>query len=256
MNVLTRRLLCLVAVGGLLVACAITASEPAKPLDKPLDKPEAATAKEKATLTMLHHNAVEIFVDRPGFGMRRMMMNLDDLLVGPKSLAERNAKPRQPGPEKPDTEKPAPKAEKPSHYAVQDLLVEGGYGRFATDDGKETWQLSKFHLVGLVKHDDPVVYLTDSNPKKREDKPKAAKDIPTRKVDDFEKAALAAIRNGEPMLAEKSSKTMRVLAPIFAGKRCTACHDQGTLLGAFTYEMERVAHDPEKDGVRRLGRGR
>jgi len=28
------------------------------------------TAKEKLALRRLHHNAVEIFVDRPGFGAR------------------------------------------------------------------------------------------------------------------------------------------------------------------------------------------
>lgn len=249
MNILSRTRLCLAVSAGLLAACVMTASEPAKPLIKPTA--EAVTDKEKLALRGLHYNAVEIFVDRPGFGMRRMMLNLNDLLTGPKSLAELNAKPRQPGPEKPDPEKPDPKAEKkPSHYAVQDLLIEGHYGRFATDDGKEAWQLRKLHLVGLVKHDEPVVYLADSNPKKREDKPKAEKDIPTREVNAFEKAALAAIRNGEPMLAEKSGKNLRMLAPIFAGKRCVACHDQGTLLGGFTYELERVAHDPEKDGVR------
>lgn len=249
MNIPTRTRLCFVAA-GLLAACAITASEPAK------STPEAVSDKEKASLRHLHHNAVEIFVDRPGFGMRRMKMNLDDLVTGPTSLAERNAKPRQPGPEKPDGEKHDLKAaKKPSHYAVQDMLVEGGYGRFATDDGKEAWQLRKFYLVGLVKKDDPVVYLTDPNPKPREDKSKAEKDIPTRAVNDFEKAALAAIRNGEPMLAEKTGKNLKLLAPIFAGKRCTACHDQGTLLGGFTYELERVAHDPAKDGVRR-GPGR
>jgi len=235
MSILSRTTRCLAVAGGLLVACAITASEPTKPVA------EAVTDKEKVALHRLHHNAVEIFVDRPGFGMRRMKMNLDDLVTGPKSLAELNAKSRLPDPDKAE--------KKPSHYAVQDVLIEQA-GRFATDDGKETWQLRKFHLVGLVKHEEPVVYLADKNPKKREDEPKAEKDVPTRDVDAFEKAALAAIRNGEPQVAEKSGKNMRVLAPIFAGKRCAACHDQGTLLGGFTYEMERVAHDPEKDGVR------
>ncbi len=239
MNVLTRKMLCLAVAGGLLAACAMTASEPAKPVA------EVVTDQEKVALRGLHHNAVEIFVDRPGFGIRRLVMNLDDLVTGPKSLAELNAKPRQP-----DPDKPVPKAEKkPSHYAVQDLLIERA-GRLPTDDGQETWQLRKFHLVGLVKRDEPVIYLTDSNPKKREDKPKAEKDIPTRDVNDFEKAALAAIRNGEPLVAERTGKDLRLLAPIFAGKRCAACHDQGTLLGAFTYELERVAHDPKLDGVR------
>ena len=101
-----------------------------------------------------------------------------------------------------------------------------------------------------MKRDEPVVYLADKNPKERDGEPKAEKDITTRKVDAFEKAALADIRNGEPLVAEKSGKDLRLLAPIFAGKRCVACHDQGTLLGGFSYELERVAHDPKLDGVR------
>lgn len=247
MNTSTRKMLGLVAAVGLLVACAITASEPAKPA-------ETVSDKEKAALGNLHRNAVEIFIDRPGFGIRRLVLNLDDLLTGPKSLAERNAKSEIKS-ELTDLTKPGPMADpkaakKPSHYAVEDVLLQWGYGRFATDDGKETWKLDKFHLVGLVKKDDPVVYLADKNPKKFGEEAKADKDIPTRAVNDFEKAALAAIRNGEASVAEKNGKAMRLLAPIFAGKRCAACHDEGTLLGAFTYELERVAHDPKLDGER------
>jgi hypothetical protein len=239
MGIPSRILLGLATAGGLLAACTLAAPEPAKPVA------EAVTAKEKLALHGLHHNAVEIFVDRPGFGARRLRMNLDDLVAGPKSLADVTAEPRQA-----DEPKPAPMADKkPSHYAVQDLLIERA-GRFPTDDGRESWQLRKFHLVGLVKHAAPVVYLADTNPKKRDEEPKAGKDIPTRDVDAFEKAGLAGIRGGEPLQAEKSGKDMRLLAPIFAGKRCTACHDRGVLLGCFTYELERVAYDAEKDGVR------
>ena len=62
---------------------------------------------------------------------------------------------------------------------------------------------------------------------------------------------MAAVRNGEPLVAETSGKALRLLAPIFAGQRCTTCHDRGTLLGGFTYELERVAYDAEKDAARR-----
>jgi hypothetical protein len=239
MGILSRNMLRLTAAAGLLAAWATGAAEPAQPIA------EAVTAKEQLALRRLHHHAVEIFVDRPGFGVRRLVMNLDDLVTGPKSLGEANARPEQAV-----QETPAPQAEKPpAHYAVQDLLT-GQAGRFPTDDGKETWQLRTVHLVGLVKHAEPVVYLVDGHPTKRGEAPKAAKDIPTRAVDAFEKAALAALRAGEPLKAEKRGKGLRLVAPIFAGRRCTGCHDQGLLLGGFTYALERVAHDAEKDGVR------
>lgn len=229
------------AAAGLLVACAGLANEPAKPV------PEAVTDKEMVGLRHLHHNAVEIFVDRPGFGVRRLVLNLDDLLTRPKSLAEPDAA------ERADTNPPAPQAKgKPAHYAVRDLLIERG-GRFPTDDSKETWQVQEVYLVGLVAQAAPVVYLVDGNPRKGDEKPKDRKDIPTRELDAFEKAALAAIGDGDSLKAEKNDRKMRFMAPIFAGNRCTACHDRGALLGGFTYELERVAYDPEKDGVRRPG---
>lgn len=232
MRSLSRSALCLVAGIGLLAACVLTASEPAKPAAA------AVTDKEKKSLHALHHQAVDIFVDRPGFGIRRLVLNLDDIMTAPKSLAEAYA----------DKDKLSPKDQKkPSHFAVADMLMEQ-CGRLATDDGKETWQLKKFHLVGLLKQAEPVVYLEDKDPKKRGEEPKPAKDIPTRALDTFEKAALKTLRGGEPLVAERSDKTMRVMAPIYAGKRCAACHEPGTLLGGFTYELERVAYDPAKDG--------
>lgn len=230
------------AVAGLLLVCAGRANESAQPVM------QAVTDEEKVGLGHLHRNAVEIFVDRPGFGVRRMIPNLEDLLTRPKSLAESDAAGRA------DPAPPARQADgKPSHYAVRDLLIQRG-GRFPTDDGKETWQVREVYLVGLVSQAGPVVYLVDGNPKKADEKPKDRKDIPTRELDAFEKAGLAAIRDGDPLKAEKNGKDMRLLAPIFAGNRCTACHDRGALLGGFTYELERVAYDPEKDGTRRPGR--
>jgi hypothetical protein len=230
----------LAVVGGLLTVYVASAIDPAKPAAEAISKQEQQALKE------LHHNAVEIFVDRPGFGIRRLVMNLDDLITAPKSLADLYKDSQQA-----DQPKPDPKADKkPSHYAVQDLLVERG-GRFPTDDGKESWQLSKLHLVGLVKHKEPVVYLEDRNPKERNEAPKAETEIPTRALDAFEKTALAAIRGGESMKAEKSGKSIRLMAPIYAGQRCTACHDRGALLGGFTYELKREAYDEKKDGKRR-----
>jgi hypothetical protein len=202
----------------------------------------AVSENEKQALRQLHRAAVEIFVDRPGFGIRRLALNVDDLVGDPKSQSETKG----PG----AAAKPDPKAAKePPHYAVRDMLVERT-GRFATDDGEATWQVRQFNLVGLVKHRVPVVYLTDEKPKTRGETPKAGTDIPTRKPDGFESAALEGIRGGELLRAEKKGEVLRAFAPITAGLRCVACHERGALLGGFAYELERVAYDPAKDGVR------
>lgn len=199
----------------------------------------AVSEKEKTALRHLHRTAVEIFVDRPGFGIRRLALNVDDLVGDAKSQTETKG----PG----AAAKPDSKA--PSHYAVRDALLDR-VGRFATDDGEATWRVREFHLVGLVKHSVPVVYLADANPKTRAEGPKAGVDIPTRKLDAFETAALEAVRGGELLRAERKGSGIRSFAPITAGQRCVACHDRGSLLGAFSYELERVAYDPAKDGVR------
>ena len=78
-------------------------------------------------------------------------------------------------------------------------------------------------LVGLIKNPKPVVYLTDKIPDMKE--AKEAKEVPTRELDAFEKAALETIKGGESLKAEKHDKSMGVLGPIFAGQRCVKCHE-------------------------------
>jgi len=222
-----------VLAGWLLAVFAVVAGETGEPVEGKL------TEKEKKALGRLHHQAVEVFVDRPGFGVRRLEINLDDLLYRPKVIAEadktlkiiKNQPEAKPG-------------GKPAHFAVEDLLVKG-VGRFPTEDGTGMWQVRDIHLVGLVKHAEPVVYLVDGNPKDRDGKPKDPKEIPTRALDPFEVEALHAIREGEKWKAVKRSQEMRLLAPIYAGKRCAACHQEGILLGGFTYELERVTRNPK-----------
>ena len=197
------------------------------------------TDKEKRALGRLHHQAVEVFVDRPGFGVRRLKISLDDLLNRPSSNAVADKSPK---------EVTKPLGDKPAHFAVQDLLVKG-VGRFPTEDGKGMWQVREVHLVGLVKQREPVVYLVEGNPKDRDGKPKDPKEIPTRALDPFEVEALHAIRGGEEWKAVKRSQEMRLLAPIYAGKRCAACHQEGILLGGFTYALERVIRDPKGEAL-------
>lgn len=216
-----------VLAGISLATIALAAGEPGQ------SDAGGLTDKEKKALGRLHHQAVEVFVDRPGFGVRRLEMNLDDLLYRPKVISKADK------PLKISTKHPG---DKPAHFAVKDLLVKW-VGRFPTEDGKGMWQVRDIHLVGLVKYAEPVVYLVDGNPKDRNGKPKDPKEIPTRALDPFEEEALQAIRGGEQGKAVKRSQEMRLLAPIYAGKRCAACHQEGILLGGFTYELERVTRD-------------
>jgi hypothetical protein len=72
------------------------------------------------------------------------------------------------------------------------------------------------------------------------------KDGPTRELDTFEKSALEALRGGEAISAEKRGRELWALGPIYAGRRCVACHDKGQMLGAFSYRLERGPAEPSK----------
>jgi hypothetical protein len=225
-----------VALGAATLLTAVVAlAAPA-----PTPPPDPLTDAEKLGLQRLHRNAVEIFVDRPGFGVRRMPLPIEDVVTAPKSSSGKDA-PGKGG----EPQVGGPVAEKPKepHFAVQDTVDKWGLGRVPTDDKKEQWKVSKIQLVGLVTHKNPVAYQADKVPDMKE-----AKDVPTRELDAFEKAALEALRGGENLKAERRGKEVRVLGPIYAGARCVKCHEQkGQLLGAFSYTLERVPVEPEKD---------
>ncbi len=220
----------------LLTVAALAAPAPKETPSEPL------TDAEKAGVRLLHRNTVEVFIDRPSFGIRRMPLNVEDLITIPKML-EKNSSPQIGNPVPPPLDKPVAKP-KETHYGVSDLIGKDGMIRIPTDDKKEVWKVCKVQLVGLVKHPDPVVYLADKVPNMKD-----AKDVPTRELDAFEKAALTAIKEGkETLKVEKRGKEMRVLGPIYAGQRCVTCHEQkGQMLGAFSYQLERVPFDPEKE---------
>jgi len=214
------------------------------------ERAEPPTEAEKRGLLALHRNTVEIFVERPGFGVRRLALPLSDVISPPKSLYE------------PEEEKPSgtPAAndkdkKKPGHYSVQDMVTAGRAGRVLTDDKKEHWKVLTVQLLGLVKHPDPVVYLTDKASAENAQARKAEKEVATRAPNEFEKWALEGLQRREDLKAEKRGCELHMVAPIYAGKRCVACHEKGQLLGAFSYTMERVAVEPEKgrDGGRTGG---
>jgi hypothetical protein len=197
-----------------------------------LSRPSDPTSKdERLYLTSMHNSTVEVFIARPGFGMRRMMLPVQDLVTAPKSSSEPPKKDRygfDVGLPK-GTEK-----QRDVHYAVQDL-ADGGRVNGMPFFGTWEWKLKKVQLVGLVKHTNPVAYETDKVPGMKD-----VKDVPSRALTEFEKRSLETLRGGEALAIEKRGNEMRMLGPIFAGTRCTTCHDQkGQMLGAFSYSFEK-----------------
>ncbi len=218
--------LALTALGGV----ALSASGPAG---------EAPTKAERGGLALLHRHAVKLFIDRTGFGLARMEPPLTDVLGPPKSQGDSSSV-RSVGPTsaaiRADTDGKA------SHFSFAKAV---GTAAFIPPPvpGK-VWVVKDVQLVGLVKHPEPVVYLTGGVSMARENK-----DTKTRQPDPFEAQALEVIRGGGELIqAEKRGGTLRAVSGIYAGKQCSKCHERpGEMLGAFTYRL--ALEDPPAKGT-------
>jgi hypothetical protein len=193
--------------------------------------------KERQQLQWLHHSTVEVFIDRPGFGMRRLMLPLEDIVNAPKKSTSTGGKEVVGRSSFPSIwmEDRAKKGED-VHFAVADAANGGKVNNFMSLDRNGAWKLKKVQLVGLAKNPEPVVYETNKVPGMKD-----VKDIPTRKPDAFEATALKAIRDGEGLVIDRHGDSARMMGPIFAGNGCVKCHEhKGDLLGAFSYTLERA----------------
>ncbi|HKI38092.1 MAG TPA: hypothetical protein VKA46_39935 [Gemmataceae bacterium] len=103
-------------------------------------------------------------------------------------------------------------------------------------DAPRRWQVERLELLGLLKYDEPVVYLSQNLPTMDE-----LRDAPTRPLDTFEQEALDSLRRGEDLMVQEAPDRMRMLGSLRAGKQCLRCHEveRGELLGAFSYQLVR-----------------
>jgi hypothetical protein len=100
------------------------------------------------------------------------------------------------------------------------------------------WRIEHVQLVGILSHEQPVVYLTDKLPSMEQ-----IRQGKTRKLDYFEEAALPTLREGEDLFIVSKGETVRMLGALRATKTCLQCHDAavGDLLGAFSYVLQRAS---------------
>jgi hypothetical protein len=105
-------------------------------------------------------------------------------------------------------------------------------------DQDHDWEVRKVQLVSLLKHDEPMVYVTDELP--RMDR---LIEVPVRPLDAFEQRSLRLLEHGEDVLSESpDGNRVRVVGALRAAQQCLKCHsvDRGELLGAFSYEIART----------------
>ena len=106
-----------------------------------------------------------------------------------------------------------------------------------------SWKVNRLQLVGLLMHDDPVVYETETLPDMEE---LSGADAETRPLNLFEANALEKLRAGEEIVTTATHNRIIMLGAIRAGVSCVQCHsvEKNELLGAFSYEFLR---DPREE---------
>jgi hypothetical protein len=96
------------------------------------------------------------------------------------------------------------------------------------------WPVVRLELIGLLRHETPVAYVTDKLPRMDE-----LADAPTRTLDEFEATALEELRAYEDVVIRENANRIRMVGSLRAGRTCIECHtvQRGELLGALSYEL-------------------
>jgi hypothetical protein len=77
----------------------------------------------------------------------------------------------------------------------------------------------RLELVSLLKHERPAAYVSDHLPRMGDLRTKAQ----TRPLSEFEDKALAAVRDGEDLVAEATANRIHLLGSLRATKQCLDC---------------------------------
>lgn len=103
------------------------------------------------------------------------------------------------------------------------------------------WLTVRVELVSMLKHDRPMVYISDRLPNMAE-----LRDAPVRELDAFERQALEGLLQGEDLVTDVQPDRARAVGSLRAMRRCLECHEveRGALLGAFSYEFLRDPPPP------------
>jgi hypothetical protein len=108
--------------------------------------------------------------------------------------------------------------------------------RPASSYGVGHWRFESLDLISLLKHPEPVAYVSKHLPRMDE-----LRDAPTRPLDELEAEHLAKLRAGEEVSSAQGPRRVRMMGAIRARADCLKCHsvEPNELLGAFSYDLRR-----------------
>jgi hypothetical protein len=227
-------------------------------LENLLDNHDGMNDYRVSSLRAIHEDAVRIFVNQPAFGFARMSTFWEFVLRMKVRREPPISQPGTPSPSPwllnslqigPDSSKDANGLQSLHQGSVVDFVNADNFGFIKdrrhvagfqehqvsqTPTPSKPWTLQTLDLIGIALHEKPVVYVSEYLP--RMDELRAA---PTRTLDDFEAAGLAALERGDELFVRDRGEERRMLGAIRAARQCVACHggERGDLLGAFSYRL-------------------
>ncbi len=102
---------------------------------------------------------------------------------------------------------------------------------------KNVWKVQRMELVSLLKHREPVAYVTGYLPRMED-----TEDAETRGLDHFESEGLKKLQQGEDLVVQSHLNRLTMIGSVRATESCLKCHSvkKGHLLGAFSYDIVRT----------------
>ncbi len=209
-------------------------------------------------IEQLHNNTVEEFINSPGFGFARMQNNPNRIAQYVHRGQKRDSVPFGDATDDPPLSAASTQPGEPLAISdtldgmhtevVLDFVNPLGFGLlldrkrvigFGSHGFSETpkargWQVRTVELVGLMKHEQPVVYVSKNLPRMDE-----LVKAPTRPLDPLEAHGLAKLVAGDDYYATNTPDGLRMVGAIRSVEQCQKCHGggQGDLLGAFSYRL-------------------
>lgn len=207
------------------------------------DQQQRLQADATREMRRVHTATTSWFVQRPGFGSGRLAMPERSQFVKPAVDARSNVLSLAADPWTLPTWTEGELAATDEGRVAEDLKIlyadsSRDFTRAAATNRyrEKAWEIKSLDLVGLVKHERPVAYITDQIRMNK------LKETPIRELDFFEAMGVDQLKNGKDLYSRNDRGIVRMLGAIRAETECLSCHqvEKGTLLGAFSYTLRQA----------------
>jgi hypothetical protein len=127
-----------------------------------------------------------------------------------------------------------PGTEKPSRHEYRDSPTADTTLRPPRESWRTKWAIVRLELIGLLRHPQPVAYVSEHLPQLDELSKYRVRDLT-----DFEGSAMKQLEAAEDFVIDDQPNRILMVGSLRASNDCLQCHrvEHGKLLGALSYEL-------------------